>query len=156
FPTIPHIDGEKTLKLSAKELIRGIKAVWYSAASSSMKPELSSVYVYTDHDGLIFASTDSFRLAEKHIKMKGVEDFGSILIPVKNVPEIMRILEGCPGDVEISLTKNQISFSYSGVYLTSRVVDGVFPDYKQIIPKDFKTKVTVLKQDVASALKVAT
>jgi DNA polymerase III subunit beta len=156
FPTIPRIVGEKVFKLPAKELIRGIKAVWYSAASSSMKPELSSVYIYSHDDGLVFVATDSFRLAEKRIKVKNAEDFGNILIPVKNIPEIMRVLESCTGDVEITLTKNQISFSFDGVYLTSRVVDGVFPDYKQIIPKEFKTTATVLKQDAINALKVAT
>ncbi len=156
FPTIPRIVGENAYKVSAKELIRGIKAVWYSSATSSMKPELSSVYIYADEDGLIFVATDSFRLAEKRVKMKDLKDFGSILIPVKNIPEIMRILEGAQGEVDMAVSKNQISFSFSGVYLTSRIVDGIFPDYKQIIPKEFKTHVIVLKQDVVSALKVAT
>ncbi|MCC2630983.1 MAG: polymerase subunit beta, polymerase subunit beta protein [Candidatus Paceibacter sp.] len=156
FPTIPRITGEKIYKVSAKELIRGIKAVWYASATSSMKPELSSVYIYADDDGLIFVSTDSFRLAEKKVKMKGLKDFEPILIPVKNIPEIMRVLEKAEGEVDMVVTKNQISFSYNGVYLTSRVVDGIFPDYKQIIPKDFKTTATVLKGDVVSALKIAT
>lgn len=156
FPTIPRISGEKVFKIQAKEFIRGIKSVWYSSAVSSMKPELSSVYIYADDDGLVFVATDSFRLAEKKVKMKGLKDFSSILVPVKNIPDIMRILEGCGGEVEVAITKNQISFSFGGVYLTSRVVDGIFPDYKQLIPKDFKTRVTVLKQDVVSGLKVAT
>jgi DNA polymerase-3 subunit beta len=156
FPTIPRIHGENAFKVSAKELIRGIKAVWYSSATSSMKPELSSVYIYADEDGLIFVATDSFRLAEKRVKMKNLKDFGSILIPVKNIPEIIRILEGVQGEVDMTISKNQISFSFAGVYLTSRIVDGIFPDYKQIIPKEFKTHVIVLKQDVVSALKVAT
>jgi DNA polymerase-3 subunit beta len=156
FPTIPHIKGEKAYKVPAKELIRGVKAVWYSSATSSMKPELSSVYVYANDNGLVFVSTDSFRLAEKKVKMKELQDFEPLLIPVKNIPDIMRILEGAPDTVDMLVTKNQISFSYNGVYLTSRVVDGVFPDYKQLIPKDFKTTITVLKQDVVGALKVAT
>jgi DNA polymerase-3 subunit beta len=156
FPTIPRIVGESTYKVSAKELIRGIKAVWYASATSSMKPELSSVYMYAHDDGLVFVATDSFRLAEKKVKIKGMEDFGSILIPVKNIPDIMRVLEGASGEVEMVVTKNQIAFSYNGVYLTSRVVDGIFPDYKQIIPKDFKTTVTVLKGDLVATLKVAT
>jgi DNA polymerase-3 subunit beta len=156
FPTIPRITGEKAFKVPAKELIRGIKAVWYASATSSMKPELSSVYIYSDDDGLVFVATDSFRLAEKKVKIKDMKDFGSILIPVKNIPEIVRTLEGATGDVDMVVTKNQISLSYGGVYLTSRVVDGIFPDYKQIIPKEFKTNVTVLKQDLVSALKVAT
>lgn len=156
FPTIPHLEGGKTLKINAKDLIKGIKSVWYSSATSSMKPELSSIYIYSDDDGLLFVATDSFRLAEKRIKTKNAKEVGSILIPVKNIPEIIRILDGYEGDVDITLGKNQISFTHNGVYLTSRVVDGVFPDYKQIIPKEFATSVVVLKQDLVNAFKLAT
>jgi DNA polymerase-3 subunit beta len=121
-----------------------------------MKPELSSVYVYSDEDELFFVATDSFRLAEKKIKAKKSPEISSLLIPVKNISEITRVLDAVKGDVDVALSKNQISFKYPGVYLTSRVVDGVFPDYKQIIPKKHTTSVTLLKQDLMNALKIAT
>jgi DNA polymerase-3 subunit beta len=100
-------------------------------------------------------ATDSFRLAEKRIKIKKTKDFGQILIPYKNIPEIMRVLESIPGEVSVELDKNQISFSHEGTYLISRVVDGVFPDYKQIIPKQSGTEAIVLKQDLVNALKLS-
>ncbi len=156
FPTIPILEHEKSFKLNAKEFVKGIKAVWYSSATSSMKPELSSIYIYSDDEGLLFVATDSFRLAEKRVKSKGAKDITSLLIPVKNVPDILRILDAAEGDIDVVLTKNQISFTYNGIYLTSRIVDGVFPDYKQIIPKDYKTNIVVLKQDLANAFKIAT
>jgi DNA polymerase-3 subunit beta len=121
-----------------------------------MKPELSSVYIYSDDEVLVFVATDSFRLAEKRLKIKNSHEITSFLIPVKNIPDIIRILDAATGDVEVALNKNQLSFQYDGVYLTSRIVDGVFPDYKQIIPKDHKTQVTLLKQDFVNALKIAT
>jgi DNA polymerase-3 subunit beta len=77
------------------------------------------------------------------------------LIPYKNIPEIIRILEQINDDVSVSLNKNQISFEYKGIYLFSRVIDGVFPDYKQIIPKQSSTEVVVLKQDLIDGLKVS-
>lgn len=156
FPTIPILQHEKKFSMAPKEFIKGIKSVWYSSATSSMKPELSSVYVYSEGDSLVFVATDSFRLAEKKVRVKNSRDISSILIPVKNIPEIMRILEAADGEVEVSLNKNQISFSYNGVYLTSRVIDGIFPDYKQIIPKEHKTEMTILKQDLINAFKTAT
>jgi DNA polymerase III sliding clamp (beta) subunit (PCNA family) len=70
--------------------------------------------------------------------MKDIKDFGSILIPVKNIPDIMRVLEGAADTVDMLVTKNQISFSYSGVYLTSRVVDGIFPITNKLFPKILK------------------
>ena len=105
---------------------------------------------------MVFAATDSFRLAEKKIGVKKHKEFNQILIPFKNAVEIIRILEDIKDDVEINLNQNQISFSYNDIYITSRVLDGVFPDYKQIIPKDVKTEVIVLKQDFINTLRVST
>ncbi len=156
FPTIPSVLGEKSFKINPKDFVRGLKSVWYSAAVSSIKSELSSVYVYCDdEDNIIFVATDSFRLAEKKIKAKKIQDFTSLLIPFKNIPEIIRVLEGMDGDVTVNLEKNQIAFNLENVYLTSRVIDGVFPDYKQIIPKEYATEVVMLKQDFANSLKIS-
>ncbi len=64
------IDNEKTYKINSKDLVNGIKSVIYSSSLSSVKPELASVYIYSNEDNLIFVATDSFRLAEKTIKTK--------------------------------------------------------------------------------------
>lgn len=154
FPTIPIIDGEEII-LPSKKLIEGIKSVYYSASISEIKPEIGSVYIYPDNDMLVFVATDSFRLAEKKIKIKQKLSFNGILIPFKNTVEIIKILENTEDDVVIKLQKNQISFSVANIYLTSRIIDGAFPDYKQIIPKNNTTNVTLLKQDLLSSLKIS-
>jgi DNA polymerase-3 subunit beta len=154
FPTIPVIEKERTFAVNAKDFVKGLKSVWYSSSTSSMKPELSSVYIYSDDEGLVFVATDSFRLAEKRVKMKKAKEIGTILIPFKNVPEIVKVLDTAQEEVEINATKNQVSFSFNGTYLVSRIIDGVFPDYKQIIPKESKTEAIILKQDIINALKI--
>ena len=154
FPTIPIIKGEE-LSIPAKKFLDGIKAVYYSASISEIKPEIGSVYIYPEEDMLIFVATDSFRLAEKRVKIKQKLSFGGILIPFKNTLEIIKVLEGVEGDIKITLQKNQISFSTAELYLTSRVIDGTFPDYKQIIPKNNTTEVILLKQDLVSSLKIS-
>lgn len=153
FPIIPKITKNNPFLVKTDIFIKGLKAVWYSASSSTIKPELSSVFIYQNEDQLFFVATDSFRLAEKKIKIKKGEEFENILIPSKNVSEIVKILEGVNEEVEISTNNNQISFSYNQTYLVSRIIDGVFPDYKQIIPKEKTTEVVVFKQDVISSLK---
>ena len=154
FPTIPIVSG-RTFEIDSKKLTEGIKSVYYSSSVSDIKPEISSVFVYTNGDNLVFVSTDSFRLAEKKIKIKGVEDITGIIIPWKNVVEILRILGEVSGVVKVCFNKNQISFSVDNIYLTSRVIDGIFPDYRQIIPKDFSTEIVALKQDLLNALKLS-
>mgnify|MGYP001176950082 CR=1 FL=1 len=154
FPTIPTVEGE-SIVLPSKKFIEGIKSVYYSASISEIKPEIGSVYIYPEDDMLVFVSTDSFRLAEKKIKIKQKLNFDGILIPFKNTVEIIRIFENIDDDLKINLQKNQISLSSNNIYLTSRVVDGNFPDYKQIIPKTPSTKAIILKQDLLSSLKIS-
>jgi DNA polymerase-3 subunit beta len=155
FPTIPRVSSENSFTLHAGDFVKGLKSVWYSSSVSSVKPELSSVYVYCDGEFVIFVATDSFRLAEKKVKIKKSKDFGQILIPYKNIPDIIKILEKINDEVEVGLDKNQISFTYKGIYLISRVIDGVFPDYKQIIPKASTTEIVLLKQDFINTLKLS-
>lgn len=152
FPTIPLVEGEK-VTISAKKLVDGIKSVSYSASISDIKPEISSIYMYLEEEFLVFVATDSFRLAEKRIKVKNIDAFSPLLIPLKNVVEIVRILETAEDDVSIVFSKNQVAFMFDRTYITSRVIDGVFPDYKQIIPKSKTTEAVILKQDMINTLK---
>lgn len=154
FPTIPKVSGED-FEIEPKKIIEGIKSVFWSASPSDIKPEISSVYIYPKENNLVFVSTDSFRLAERKVKIKNQVDFPGIIIPYKNIPEIIRVLESVGGSVLFSFNKNQIAFSGENIYLTSRVIDGVFPDYRQIIPNTFSTEVVLLKQDLLNALKVS-
>ena len=154
FPIIPRVEEGKEFEIDVKHFIQGLKAVSYAASISSIKPELSSVYVYGDSDGIVCVATDSFRLAEKRVKHKNAADMPPLLIPNKNVGEIIRVLDGISDDVTLTASKNQIVFTSPSLYLTSRVVEGNFPDYKQIIPKEFTTNIVVLKGDLVNALKV--
>ncbi|MFA6227384.1 MAG: DNA polymerase III subunit beta [Candidatus Paceibacterota bacterium] len=155
FPTVPMIDEGKTCKVSSKDLLSGIRSVIYSSSTSSVKPELSSIYIHSEEDSLVFVATDSFRLAEKKIKTRKVVDLPVVLIPFKNASDILKIIDNVDEEIQINSTKNQISFTFDGVYLVSRVIDGAFPDYKQILPKEFKTDVIVLKQDLVNSLKIS-
>jgi DNA polymerase-3 subunit beta len=158
FPSIPKVDPDtsKSFKISSTGLVGGLKAVWYSSATSSIKPELSSVRLYPLENNLVFVATDGFRLAEKKIQVKSMPDFTHILIPVRNTAEIIRIFDDMNSEVEILIDDNQIAVSSGDVYLVSRTIEGNFPDYKAIIPKEFATEAVVLKQDLVNAIKIST
>ncbi len=155
FPTLPHIQNKTPFIIDSYTFVSGLKSVVYSASLSDIKPEISSIYIHAEADSLVMAATDSFRLAEKRGSIKHGSQFHPVLIPIKNISEIIRILDSVSGDVEIHFDKNQISFITENMYITSRIVDGVFPDYQQIIPKEFKTEAVVLKQDIVDALKMS-
>jgi len=158
YPSIPKVDGDafKTFKIDSQSLVNGIKAVWYSSATSSIKPELSSVRVYPDGNELVFVATDGFRLAEKRVPVKNIPDITHILIPVRNAAEILRIFDGINEEIEVLIEDNQIALISPQMYLVSRTIEGNFPDYKAIIPKTYITEATLLKQDLVNTLKITT
>lgn len=152
FPTLPKVEGG-IFSIDTQILSNGISSVLYSAAVSDIKQELSSVYLYTEENELYFVATDSFRLAEKKIKVNDLPDIDKIIIPLKSATELTRIISELNGQVKVIFNKNQISFTSSGVYITSRLIDSNFPDYKQILPKNKTTECIVLTQDILNTLK---
>lgn len=156
FPTLPFINKGVSLEIDVSSFLGAFRATQYAVATSDIKPEFASVYCYTDEQSLIMVASDSSRLAEKRIPIKKITDPISILIPGKNVIEIIRALEGTQGVVKLFVTKNQLSLHSGNLHITSRLIDGVFPDYKQLIPKQFLTEAIVLRQDIIDRLKLTT
>lgn len=154
FPTLPYVkQGEGvSAELPTREVISVLRMVSFAAATSSMKPELASISLMLEKGELVAAATDSFRLAEARVPAKVKASFGPTLIPARNVPDIIRALEGVD-NVEIRVTENQCSFVTDAGFITSRTIDGAFPDYGALIPKEFVAVATSLKEDVARAFR---
>ena len=154
FPTIPRIEGDGQT-VNNKLFSLGIKTASFAASQSSIKPELGSVYIFQKKEhSLTFVATDSFRLMEKTVPQKGVILDGSVLIPQKNAVEIARVCDLCESDPVFRVNENQCSLEFEdSVHITSRLTSGSFPDYVQIIPKEYASHTTLLKQDLVLALK---
>lgn len=154
FPTLPKIEEGLEFIIPIDKFIKGVGSVVYAASFSDIKPEISSVYIYKKDNELVFVATDSFRLAEKKIIIKGADDFPGVIIPIKNIQECIKVFNGIDEDVVFMVGKNQISISNENIYFTSRIIDGNYPDYNQIIPKEEKTSVIVLKKELASSFRL--
>ncbi|MDC1205548.1 DNA polymerase III subunit beta [Candidatus Pacebacteria bacterium] len=154
FPTIPKLKGEgQTIQNNFFSL--GIKTAAFAASQSSIKPELGSVYIFQKKEhSLTFVATDSFRLMEKTVPQKNLVFEESILIPQKNAIELARICDLKNTDPICRVNENQFALEFEdGVYVTSRLTAGSFPDYVQIIPKEYVTHTTFLKNDLIHAFK---
>jgi DNA polymerase III subunit beta len=153
FPTLPHPKPLSTVIFNTEDLLRGIRSVWYAASNSVVKPELASIFIRTEGNTVYFVATDSFRLAEKSVILKKAPDIPHLLIPSRNIPDIVRVLEDIGGTAVFECSENQLGISCGSIYITTRLVNGSFPDYRQIIPKEFVSEATLLRQDLLSALK---
>ena len=154
FPTLPATVDKKGVRISRDHLMRGIQSVSYAASPSMIRPELGSIYIAIKDNGLVCVATDSFRLAEK--TMVGVGGGTETLIPLKHALELMHVLEKASSDeVTLIIEESQLTVLIDGTRFVSRVVEGTFPNYKEIIPKAFSTEATILKNDLSEMLKKA-
>ncbi|HXK39175.1 MAG TPA: DNA polymerase III subunit beta [Candidatus Paceibacterota bacterium] len=155
FPKLSGEDKGKGVSMPREQLLRGVRAVSYAASVSMIRPELGSVYISIKKDGLVCAATDSFRLAEKRVR-GSFHDGGEILIPLKHAGELIYVLERVSDEnVILHAADSQLTMESESVRFVSRVADGIFPDYQEIIPKNFVTEATVLKNDFAEMLRKA-
>lgn len=153
FPNIPHIVGTPLI-INSTLFSLGIKTTAFTASPSSIKPELGSIYIHQKKEHtLTFVATDSFRLMEKTIPQKNLILQNPLLIPFKNALELARVAEQSEGEISLFVNENQCALQVNDVYITSRLINGTFPDYEQIIPKEYKTNITVLTNDLIHALK---
>jgi DNA polymerase-3 subunit beta len=154
FPKLPYVkDGTGvSVSLPVRDFSAALHAVSFAAATNSMKPELASVALNLEKSELVAAATDSFRLAEVRIPVKTKGSFETVLIPARNIPDIVRAAEGSE-EVEVRVGENQCSFVTEAGYLTSRTIDGAFPDYRAIIPTESVASATCLKDDAMRAFR---
>lgn len=155
FPQLGGSHKEGT-SVSREALVRGIQSVSYAASPSMIRPELGSILVGIRGEAIVCAATDSFRLAEKTIPSTARHESGDVLIPLKHAGELVHVLEKMNADtIEIVSDDSQLTVSGEGVRFISRIIDGTFPHYKDIIPKDANTTATVLKADLTEMLRKA-
>ncbi|HVM58951.1 MAG TPA: DNA polymerase III subunit beta, partial [Candidatus Paceibacterota bacterium] len=118
------------------------------------RPELASIYLSIEGGMLTAVATDSFRLAEKKVALSGKGTQGKFLIPAKNALEIAQALPD--DDIIVSFDDHQCAFVSTKGMLVSRLTNAVYPDYRQIIPKESVVEATVLRKDLENALKRTT
>lgn len=153
FPTIPKIEGKEILTLKGQLLKTAINEVAFSASFDEARPILTGVYFIFKAGLLKLVATDSYRLAEKTIKAASESDL-KFIVPIKTIYELQRMIMGNE-EVRLSISDNQIMFVLPDVELISRIIEGEYPDYEQIIPQTFKTKAVLNTQELANNIKSA-
>ena len=153
FPVMPTIDGGSTLELPTHDLKQTLQQVLFAASADDARPVLTGVFIHSDKDALLFAATDSYRLAEKRLAVK--TDDVSLLVPVQSLQELLRSLKDDEESVAVTFDEQQARFRVGSVEVVTRLVDGKYPDYKKLLPKSFETTAKLTKQSLTEITKVS-
>ena len=155
FPLIPNISNSSPITVPAGEFKQAISETVFACALDETRPILNGLYLIIKDNKMALVATDSYRLAEKTINLKNNIDTNvSVIIPARTMVEVSRIIND-EEEINIILGDNQIQFNVGETELVSRVIEGNFPDYKQIIPKSYSIVSDVDVNELKNAIKMA-
>jgi len=166
FPIVPQIPEEEKIEVQIKSFCKSLSSVVDIASISSTKPEISGVYFLFQKKLITVAATDSFRLGEKRIyldsPLNNISKDYALILPQKAAKEIIDIFGEKEGLLTIYFSPNQILFetslsevSHPQIQLTSRLIEGDYPNYQEIIPKRYDTRVIFSLEEFINQIKLA-
>lgn len=155
FPQLPHIKEGKSFNLETKLFAEMIEHTIFASSNSEDKHVLNGILMEIgkqDTTNLRMVATDGYRLAKRAEKIAGLDISMNMIVPARALNEVLRILQAeTEGQVKITASADRISFKHQEVYLVSRLIQGQFPDYKQVIPKGSDTRVSIETQALLAA-----
>jgi DNA polymerase-3 subunit beta len=158
FPPIPAVDDGATLELDPKMLREAITQVVFSAATDDSRPVLTGVDLVVEGDTLTFAAADGFRLAVRTMKLKKkVAEKQQVIVPSRALSELNRLLQDQDEPVAMTFNagKTQVLFRLKDVELVAQLIQGTFPDYSRLIPKEWTSRAVVEVKDFLQETKIA-
>ncbi len=153
FPAIPEVGSDKQLTIDAATLKDAISQVVIAASHDETRPVLTGVWLHSYEKNLYMVATDSYRLAER--KLGPTEEEINLLVPVNAMQDVLRILGDAEEEVVIAYDEQQVCFRIGQIELTSRLIDGKYPDYRQLIPKKTSLSASLSRQDLINITKVS-
>jgi len=166
FPIIPKVSTEEKMALNSQTFCQNLNRVVDIASYSSTKPEISGVYLSFQKELIVMAATDSFRLGEKRVYLESsvsnISQNYSLILPQRAAKEIINIFGDKEGDLTVYFSPNQILFEaplsevkHPQVQVVSRLIEGEYPNYQEIIPKKFETKISLPVNEFINQVKLA-
>ncbi len=166
FPIIPQISEAEIVIIDSEIFCQGLNQVVNITSPSTTRPEISGVYLIFKENSIKMVATDSFRLGEKTVildKNTKLRQEYSLILPQKAVKEIINIFGEKKEELKIYLTPNQILFekvipelpSHPEIHLVSRLIEGEYPNYQEIIPEKYKTQIILKKEEFLNQIKTA-
>jgi DNA polymerase-3 subunit beta len=152
FPSVPSESSNNSIELETS-VIKQLARVSFACATEDTRPVLKGVCLNLSHNLIETAAADGFRLAVLSLPVEGQEIDGRFIIE-SHVMSILKKLANVEGSMKLSLGK-RLLVSTPGVEIAANCIDGTFPDHHKLMPTEYKTTVTVVRQDLLNALKMA-
>jgi DNA polymerase III subunit beta len=153
FPRLPDVTAVQTFQVERESLLETIHRVARASSRDESRPVLTGVLVSIVGGTLTMAATDSYRLAVKETQLSGSVPDLEAIVPSRALQELARIASG--DAVEVGVHENQVVFGTDGTWLTTRRIDGQFPNYRQLLPEQFEHTLTIPRMELLEVVRRA-
>jgi DNA polymerase III subunit beta len=154
FPRLPELTDTQTFEVDREALLETIGRVARASSRDEARPVLTGVLVQFAGEKLVMAATDSYRLAVKETALGSPGPELEAIVPSRALQELSRVA-GDADEVAVGVQENQVLFSAGGVWLTTRRIDGQFPNYRQLLPETFEHELTVPRAELLDVVRRA-
>jgi DNA polymerase-3 subunit beta len=157
FPVIPSPGERPTTRVSQRELRQALSEVVFAAATDEARPILTGVLTRLSGDKLTLAAADNYRIAVCTLPILDPVEDTSLVVPARSYAELMRVLTDNEETVDIMLasSKSQVLFHAGDVDIVSRLIDGQFPNYQQVLPSSHSTRAVVERDELLKAVRLS-
>ena len=152
FPRLPEVDTATLHAIDRDALVETVARVGRSASRDESRPVLTGILVRFEPGKIVMAATDSYRLAVKETPVDGALPELEAIIPARALQELSRIAAGAD-EVQLGLQENHVVFGADGIWLTTRRIDGQFPNYRQLLPEQFEHELTLPREELLDVVR---
>ena len=157
FPAVELVEKEKAAVVDKEKFISVLSSIIFSAATDEGRPILTGIKIKEDSEETLFAATDGYRLSTKRITLP-LKKFADAIVPARTLSEVLKIAHEEKDDASIYVGKTsggQIGFVIGDTTLTTRLLDGEYPNFERIIPKSFTTRALIEREPFSRAVRSA-
>src|SRR5436309_5337963 len=152
FPRLPDLDAVGTFTVDRESLLETVARVARSASRDESRPVLTGILVRFEAGRIVMAATDSYRLSVKETDSPGTLPELDAIIPARALQELTRIASGSE-ELELGVRENHVVFGAGGSWLTTRRIEGQFPNYKQLLPEAFEHEVGLQRDELLDVVR---
>lgn len=152
YPKFPEISAEETVSLPTEQFSHVVHQVSRSVSRDETRPILTGILVVVDQNTLRMVATDSYRLCVKEVVVSGLSGGIELVVPGKAIEDVAKLV-GSSESVSLGVSENQVVFTFGNTTFISRRIEGTFPNYRQLLPKEYVTRVVIDRVELLEAVK---
>lgn len=154
FPKFPEVEPSQQCRLPARTVVEIVRQVSRAVSTDETRPVLTGILLTVDKSKIRMVATDSYRLAMREASLSsGPEEPVKALVPARTLDELARIAPEEEGELTLGLSENQAVFTMGQTTFVSRLIEGQFPNYEQLLPDGYETRVLGDKEELTAAAK---